>query len=426
MLTRVILATLLVATPALADVLRVNLDGSVAFTSVAAATAVAADGDLILVAPGTYPETSPVVIDGKSLTLVGDQFPTGPGVIWGSITIEAGLEIRNLAQGQSVLVQTTQFEGANGGPGQDPAPGVRVEHNAGSVRLQSCHFAGGRAGSTDHRDGAPGALMLDNSAVAVVSCFASGGRGLSSSISGSPTGRGAAGVLVEDGHLAFVQSQSNGGGGGSNVPGGWPTGGDGGHGMLAQGGDVTLTRSFIFGGHGGFGLTLGGQGGHAIEVPGAASVYAAAGTFFFPGFPGESEDGPPGSFGQSIVDPFGTLTLLPVTPERTFVAKTLVRETKSGKFEFKGPPGDLVLVLLSLGGDVATLPFYEGVLMLDTPFVLPIWTVGTPGTSEILVSVPELGPGIEWLSLYAQSVSITPTQTFLNAGWEIIALDASL
>lgn len=167
-------------------------------------------------------------------------------------------------------------------------------------------------------------------------------------------------------------------------------------------------------------------GGHGIEVGGAASIFAAAGTDFSAGGGGSSNIGPDDPFGQLIVDPFGALTLLPVTPERTFIAKSLVRETKSSKFEFKGPPGDLVLVLLSLGGDVATLPFYEGVLMLDTPFVSPIWTVGTPGTSEILLGVPELGPGIEWLSLYAQSVSITPTQTFLNAGWEIIALDASL
>jgi len=82
--------------PARGAVLRVALDGSGDFTSVAAAALAAASGDSILVAPGHYADTHVQVPAGVALAIIGDGDE-------GSVVLARGLHCRGDGLGRLLL-----------------------------------------------------------------------------------------------------------------------------------------------------------------------------------------------------------------------------------------------------------------------------------------------------------------------------------
>ncbi|MBK8233739.1 MAG: right-handed parallel beta-helix repeat-containing protein [Candidatus Eisenbacteria bacterium] len=91
--------------PARGAVLRVALDGSEDFTSVAAAALAAASGDSIFVGPGRYADTHVQVPAGVSLSIIGNGDA-------GSVVLARGLHCRGNGAGRVLLESITVDGGA--------------------------------------------------------------------------------------------------------------------------------------------------------------------------------------------------------------------------------------------------------------------------------------------------------------------------
>lgn len=188
------------------EVWTVSVTGAGAdFSSIQAAIDVAADGDTVLVQPGTS-YTGPLVIEDKALTVVVDDGEKASGM--------DGLTILNLPPNKSVLVSGIKSSLVV----EDCAGEVLLQDCGGSVfggtmfearssnrvSLVSCAF-NGMSGPDDGDDGSD-AIRITASQVSLYHVTARGGDGANGLCLGGP-GDGGDGIVVTD--QSFVRAVSS-------------------------------------------------------------------------------------------------------------------------------------------------------------------------------------------------------------------------
>ena len=392
------------------------------FTDVQSAIDAAADGDLILIKPGSYGNT---VLDARSLTLIGEEDVTGDRPRVNSLRVQNSsgpVTVRGL----SVLLD--EFSGAalwalSVGANAEPvsfedcsfetplsttlgAPGAAVNSST-SVTFTRCLMRGAPAAQgLGPFDGpfpaSPGLTVFLNSSVHLYGCELIGGDGADATISifsfDQPAVSAASALRVSE---AFLFSA------GSTL-----RGGDGGDGGVGIGGSCLDP-------------TDGGDGVTGIE----ASLIRFDNTIL-PGAPGTATAGCPnnGSPGAALDLTGTTDTLLPET-YRSFEATSPAFEGLPVMNHITGHPGENTIMLVSFGLLNTYLPAVRGVLFGDAP-LLAIVLGPMPAAGELMFSVTvpanSLPAGIDSIDVYEQIyvggatgtglVSSPTTVTIVRAG----------
>lgn len=192
-------ALLALAPYAAGGVLVVDLAGGGDYLQIADAIAAAADGDTILVKPGTY--AVGYVISGKGLTLVADQ---GADVLLYSPFLGPLVStIENLQPDQTVVIRGID------GP-------LNLQSNLGAVRVEDCQLKG-KLGfchpTLPGQVGGPGASVTDCASVAFARCAIAGGDGFEIFQPGmfACCSSGGTGLAVNNAHVALYDTTVIGG-----------------------------------------------------------------------------------------------------------------------------------------------------------------------------------------------------------------------
>ncbi|MCE9592575.1 MAG: hypothetical protein K8S98_00140 [Planctomycetes bacterium] len=210
------------------------MDGTGAdFTDLQPAIDAAADGDTVIVLPGTG--YGSFVIDGKSLNVVG-RFPfidkprvKGTGLV------------KNLQGGQRVVIECLKIDAI-----QSVGPALTLFNNDGSIRLEGTDVVG----SFGTAVAAPGAgiVFVGCDDVALNDCFLEGGYGMTVGQDGAP------GAMVTGGSaVVFHDGAAVGGRGGDALAGSGLAGGKGGAGVALASAKLFASKVDFLGGDGGTG-----------------------------------------------------------------------------------------------------------------------------------------------------------------------------
>lgn len=348
------IALSLIALPVLtlavrADVLIVDAAGGGDFVALAPAVAAAAEGDTLLVRPGSY---GALVIQGKSLRVAAD--PAG-------VVRVKGIEVSELALGQGVVLSGLESH---------VAPTLIARDSEGSIRVQGCLLSQTSGPAPWH-----GAEVRSATDVVFVGCTVEGGSdphdydgghglfmwGRSRVSAWSSSFRGGAG-----GQMAFSNDA-----------------GDGGHGVqMWNKGQLYAMGCEFRGAKGG----AGNGGPDGKDGPGAS--IAGDGFAYFADVVLKG--------GGSAPPSVGPVQDLGVTA-RGLSAASVVPESSKAIWTVTGEPGDLVFLLRSTRPAHRWLPGLSGVLVLTLPELAPqfVGEVGASGSVDFPVSAPTLPPGVE-------------------------------
>ncbi len=394
-------AFLLLAAPAWSTTWIVDDDGGagVHFTSIAAALAAAAPGDVLLVHPGTYggfTVSANVVIVG----VTGGVNVTGHVVVQaipsGTRAALAGLD---LAPFRDLTI--------SGSPGAVLVDACTVP--GGSVRVIGCADVRLRGVTVAGRAGFPGttlgggdgfdALFVEASRVEVVESDLRGGRGgdcLFCQTDSGYGGYGGHGIRVEDASSVHAARTYARGGDGGNASTGFlfvgAYGGDGGDGVFVGGGSVLLVSGLPT-------HTI--QHGAAGTASGLGAVNGSAGR----GVQGTSGTTAriSGASVSSIAD------LVPEFPSPADPAMNLIDVPVPGgpaTFRITGPPGSTVQIVLGRRPEIVPTPgLQEDVLVLPGR-TFNLGTIDGTGVKSVLFHLPATLP--EGYTLVAQSVLTFP------------------
>lgn len=417
-----LLALMLLAVGAQADVLVVDDDGGpgVDHLTIQAAVLAASEGDIVLVKEGSYPAVS-IVQRGLSIIVEAGETAVVPSIHVADTSAAQQIVIRGVdALPQpgdtnggisvancdgSVFVQDGVFEGSPEPSPLNDAAGATVSDSAG-VTFRGCTLAGAR--TPDGAAVSAAGLFATNSRVLLFDCLARGGDGdsLVSSLAAPP---GRPGVQNVGGELVVFGGSFVGGTGGDGAL-TTPQGGgcaDGGAGGPALRNDVVaLPGGPIFGSFDLRGVTLtGGEGG------------PAGGLGCVPGAPGPTI--PPGT-GGSIVQ-------VPWVSRRLDQAAT-AREGQLYMPTFVCPPGEIfALVIGFLFDDTPLGP--KGVLLPGgVPLkILNLGVMPPAGSLTLTISVPLLPPGFEGVMI-AEQIATSPVGGGVRLGTPdaVTVFDASI
>ena len=396
-----LMAGLLLATPLAAeDVHVVDASGGSGadFITIQAAIDAAAGGDIVLVRPGTYVED--VVIDGKSLTLIGDAASQEDVVV-------ANLLVRNVGSGDAVAIRRLLLEGGS----VIEAASLRIEDCEGAVWVEEVRV-----------DGPPrpfvsgGVRTLNGRDVSFIRCTFNPAFNLSQAtvhatwskvqmFETTVIGRsGADGPLVTEAGEEAITLQSS---------------------------QLYLYGSTVTGGRGGDGIGTcgpGSTGGDGIRmVESYPWVYR---------FESEVNGGAGGSATGSCVNGEAGTAYREVSPSsklldvpgrwRGFAVTSPVRDDGTMTAVYRGYPGDLVWVGIGMTPSARRKgKRYDGPLMLN-PF--PCIFVGVVDETCVLTQelrVQDLGPGVEGLHLFTQAFFWDGRFTMATPSM-LTAVDASL
>lgn len=198
-------AWLSVLTPALSaqGVRIVEPTGTQNFSDLQPAIDAAGDGDVLLVAAGSYGSFS---IDGKALWIVAL-----PGAL---ARVEGTARVQNLAPDQTVVLIGLTVDPPTPTSGlEEDGTALWLEANPGHVRLQDCSFIGatgegdGQCQPFGHIDGWHAVRAIANQRIAFAGCTIQGGAGTgipgSTQCYESPAGDGGHGVFATSSPVAF-------------------------------------------------------------------------------------------------------------------------------------------------------------------------------------------------------------------------------
>jgi hypothetical protein len=368
---------------------------------------VAAPGDVIRVANGTYNQV--VVVDGKGVTLVAD----------GIATI-ATVEVRNVPAGQTFVMDgfllslPAVVQGA-----QTP---FLAQDNDGALRIQDCTFQGedGFAGhlpsTTSAYPGSAGARVETSVDVILDGCRFFGGDGATlydEDFDWIGTS-GGSGLEVLDSQVVVTQSELYGGVGGSQDDTVSYGGGNGGSGVASSGSSfVALMGSTIETGWGGsadcnfFSCGAGGSGGDAVGQGSQGTAWVRGNSYDL-GLGGSDGDGL-GSGPDGVPVDGGTPLVFPAL-HQGFDMASPVFEGSATTFEFgEAAPSEPVLLFGSLDPGFLPKAAHHGVFGLGPALLLPGTFVGTidiGGYLSVPISVPDV-PGVGALDLHLQPVYLT-------------------
>lgn len=353
------------------------------FPTIHQAVNAASAGDIVLVKSGGY--TSFTLERGVA---VAAEVP-------GMVAISGTVVIRFVSAGQTALLHGMRVVSAS-----TSAPGLRVQNNAGMVRVQQCISNGRNAtmlsgnctsGPCYGEDGGVGAVIESSRSVVFTLCSFSGGTGKSTGTSYSwyldYGGQGAVALLATSSSLALFDCTLVGGsGGGSDF---YP--GHGGDACTMQSGAWFATKSAFTGGWGGYGQdfhTIPGVGGDGLDIV-AAPAHALESTFT--GGPG-GLGGANGIDGQPVA---GLLNLLPGT-SRSLSCQNPIRDRQLLPLTMRGEPGEDVYLMVSRNAAFGFDTTQAGVQLVAQPSILSIHlgTVPASGTltAQLLVRDAAAGP----------------------------------
>lgn len=370
------------------------------FTSLAAAVAAVANGDVLLLRAAHHPA---LTIDGKALVLAADS--------GASVTLDE-LTIQNLPAGKNLVVRGLAFAGtpSDGALLVQDCPGsvwlegcsVASTHfplencvtcqDCAAVVFESCQVLGIFLGSCQ----ATGAIHALRSSVYVYGGSVRGAEGVTGSFPVHYEIDGQAAIYAEDGVLWIQGSDIRGGGGGSNYnPADCLGSSDGAPGIVLTGGAplASILDCTIQGGFGGLGYC-----------------------------------GPDGHNAPPIDAPPGSVTTI-AKSARTLETHSPVRGDETTTLTFHGLAGDRVLLVYALTSAPGLRSgLFVGPLLLGSPHAaLFAGTLGVSGTLALNVGPVGPGAGVEGLCLFAQALFVNRTRhenVFSNPS-HVVLLDPS-
>ncbi len=400
---RSVLAVLCLSLPAAAQgVLHVvdDLAGpGVDFTDVQSAVDAASDGDTILVRDGTYPGFT---VTAKALAVVGDA---GASVRFTSL-----ITVQNLGGNDDVVLRGFRIE-----PDGLLSGLLDVRTSTGSLWVEDIDAEAG--------------AMFQAGSVAWVRCDlattkpATGLRSFQSDAFIEECT-----VVAGPGNDGFIDDKLG-------VP--FP-GGIGGVGLRADGGDeLFVTGSSLTGGGGGHGLepsppdpcTNGGNGGHGLGIFAASSLVRTQDSVFTGGLGGAGGAGcADGTDGAEVFVAAGPGPVSIAGTTRSLSGNSPVREGQTLTLSLTGAPDDVAFLLYSVGQEHAFVPGFNGALLLASPFtVVPSsLPLGPAGALDLPVTVPELGAGIEALTIHLAALHFpTGGGKIMGSSTAVTLLDGS-
>lgn len=383
----IVFAVLLGSCPsALADVLRVAPPGMGTHTTLQAAVADAADGDIVLIDPGHDLGTAPVLISGLGLVLVSDGMSRAelPATTITDLPQSSTLILRGLAFRSGVV--DSFFGGL-----------LDLDNCAGPVLIEDCVIAGVDGTGVDGKNGGPGLAVASCSGLTITRSTLTGGVG-NSSVNDPPVvlvfaGHGARALRLQASSVLLAASMIHGGDGGNGVATG-ANGGGGGLGIDAQNSTLYMSGTTITGGDGGNGSNPG-TSSFAAQVDGLTGLAVTLDSTLTggTGMPGLVVVG-----GTELAWPGQALELALPSPVRPGDAVAL---------SLAGPPGTLFGLFLSL--DVGFLPLHgqHGVLATQlSSFTGPVLVSNVPasGLLNLPITVPAVG-GLDGFIVVGQALS---------------------
>jgi len=357
--------------PALADTHVVDASGGGDFVDIATAVAASSDGDLILVAAGTY--GGAVTIDGIDLVVTAASA--------GSVVVEGDLTVSDLPSGEGVTLSGMTLEGA-----------LTIRDSAGTVLVQDCtlprpSFA--RISSVSDEwmfptcgIGDADRSVLNSSAVSFTACSFEGAHGAAPGADGHP---GWHALLVEHSNVALFDCSLEGG----------------------DGADGFVFHGPAFGGAGGDGLRVRGSGSHVTM----ARVNAVGGEG------GEPQSWAPfgGCSGLSYRADPGNQVETAGHPDLVLRTPLLLVGGTPGVFEIEGPVGANVLLVLAERGHWRPLGPNVGTLLLGgAPRLVPLGSFPAGGRLTHEPFLPDPASTETHVELYYQAVAFLPTGRILS------------
>ena len=341
------------------------------FPTIQAAIDAASDGDVLVVAKGSYPGFT---VDGKGLWVLAlPTHPTGTTSVSGTVTV------RNLPASSTLVLAGLKITGASSS--FQANPGVRLENGAGSIVLRECVIKGGALMTGfSSPPASPGVSLSGCPRVFFVGCSIYGADGCW--CSGYPGQAGGTGLESLDSAIALYDCIVKGGQGGEE---GSPAGGDGGAGCRVTNWGIFLSGTSIAGGTGGGGDYIGcntsGSGGDALVVTGAQALILDS----------TLTAGPAGNFGcwygspgQALVATGSSVVNLPGTRKK-LTAPWLA-----------GDASALPLSLTAQAGDAFYFLFARGPTFMPQPSVNGVWAVPPPvGAAAPLLGIVPAGGSLQ-------------------------------
>ncbi|MBI1382483.1 MAG: hypothetical protein GC161_15505 [Planctomycetaceae bacterium] len=401
------------------------VESGTALDQIHKAVALAADGDVILVRPGSasYEAFS---VQGKSLTIEGDPGAKVWNLVFFAGYLGPAVQVADLGPDQHLVLRNLEIQNTY----NEPVAALDIRNCAGSIQIEDCTVVASQgpasgviqsqavtmvrttlqtqgpfqpAGSTGYQV-QPG-LRVAGSNVHLFDCTVVGSGGKESSFLSQGISAGGPGVLVNSGLLyASGTSVSGGKGGGQSttVPGGACTPfGQGGPGLVVDGPTATTRVVWLDS------SAVGGEGGEPLV--GCTQPQAP---------PGPDQLVISGSF-----DPVaGT--------RRAFGVVSPLRQGEQALMGFAGEPGDTRWLLLSPGPNKGV--YLEGldiVAQLDPAQLATVFlgTLPAEGAEVLSFPVPTLPPGVAFRTWTAQCLNLAPNSNlFLSGPSEFVVLGAGL
>lgn len=358
-------ATVLVAGPSEAQSLStVRSNGTGDFTTIQGAVDASADGDIVLVQAGAYPD--PVTIDDKGITLVVDE------------GVAADLNFSLFTVQNLGLGKTTTLRGLDGVISM-----LHIFDNQGAVWVEDCEFSWAQTVAAVHiRDSsqvvlvdtavtgrpatlftyASDAVVIENSTVGLYDCSMTGGDGTPSTHTQSSSGGN--GVTLISGSVLASGCSSQGGPAGPGL--------FGGNGISNLGGQNTVLDCVLAGGAG--------------------------------STPGQPTTGP--------------VTVLPEVA-RTYRIDAPKRFGEEVVLTVTGEPGDLVILPHNTNATALWIPSFNGMWLIDFPGILnnTLGFLDGAGQWTLTFPAPSLGGLLDGFVFYGQSLHLsTQGSVVLGAG----------
>lgn len=368
-----VVATVGLVAPVRADVTILGKPQLGSFAAIQDAVNAASDFDVLLVHPDTY--DAGFTIDDKALTLIAT----------GVVHVQQRCAVRNLGALRRVALVGIKITGK---PLSVQTAALKLENNAGHVRIQGCNFVGGSQGASTPAIPAPHGVWAVNCSRVVLSQSTSLGMQVGTNIGGN-SAPGGDGLNAVDSSVALYDCTLTGGrGSGATLP-----GGKGGAGCRVTNFGVFASGATLKGGNGGSGdagfCGNGGAGGDALVVNGAQAqlleltlVAGAAGPPDLCGY------WPPPVPGQQVVSNGGVVTYL-AGAARKLTAPPQVNDNAPIPFTITGQPGDSAWLVVARAPRFLYQPALNGVLTVPMPTlsVVPLGTIGSSGTLNIALPV---------------------------------------
>lgn len=365
------------------------------YTSIQAAVAAAAPGDILLVrpaAPGTY--SGDLALGGKALTIVAD------GALVPELAQYGRLTVNGLAAGATTALRGFHLPGVGFLPAAMDGGTVAFQSSPGTLLVEDCSIVGSQSG---------------------ISASNSGWLGVSKCTSNATTFFFGEYSIVGVGLYALATtttlhaSESRGGPGTFITIFGNPVALAGGSGATAAASTLVVSRSQLIGGDGG-GSTFSQYFGACMYSPGGPGLYGGnAGTLTHLLATTTSAGGPGGLFdpcttpppvadkqanGGTWTEPGGAAPVLDSSP--------VTREGQTLAVALDSTPGEFGVLLVATSVQPVFVSAYYGPLLHPAASLLPLGLVPSSGSATASAPIQDLGAGVEGAVLYLQGVSVDP------------------